>query len=74
MVMVPNKKKERSIINRLDWVKLGIFELTSRIEDIQLQVKQYRMPPNAVENIDDLFLTIKALVREAKKLKELADG
>ncbi len=74
MVMVPNKKKERSIINRLDWVKLGIFELTSRIEDIQLQVKQYRMPPNAVENIDDLFLTLKALVREAKKLKELADG
>tara|TARA_Y100000593_G_C4184136_1_gene273507 strand:+ start:339 stop:557 length:219 start_codon:yes stop_codon:yes gene_type:complete len=72
--MVPNKKKERSIINRLDWVKLGIFELTSRIEDIQLQVKQYRMPPNAVENIDDLFLTLKALVREAKKLKELADG
>ena len=74
MVMVPNKKKERSIINRLDWVKLGIFELTSRIEDIQLQVIQYRMPPNAVENIDDLFLTLKALVREAKKLKELADG
>ena len=74
MVMVPNKKKERSIINRLDWVKLGIFELTSRIEDIQLQVKQYRMPPNAIENIDDLFLTLKALVREAKKLKELADG
>ena len=74
MVMVLNKKKERSIINRLDWVKLGIFELTSRIEDIQLQVKQYRMPPNAVENIDDLFLTLKALVREAKKLKELADG
>ena len=74
MVMVPNKKKERSIINRLDWEKLGIFELTSRIEDIQLQVKQYRMPPNAVENIDDLFLTLKALVREAKKLKELADG
>ena len=74
MVIVPNKKKERSIINRLDWVKLGIFELTSRIEDIQLQVKQYRMPPNAVENIDDLFLTLKALVREAKKLKELADG
>ena len=74
MVMVPNKKKERSIINRLDWVKLGIFELTSRIEDIQLQVKQYRMPPNAVENIDDLFLTLKALVREAKKLKEWADG
>ena len=63
MVMVPNKKKERSIINRLDWVKLGIFELTSRIEDIQLQVKQYRMPPNAIENIDDLFLTLKALVR-----------
>ena len=74
MVMVLNKKKERSIINRLDWVKLGIFELTSRIEDIQLQVKQYRMPPNAIENIDDLFLTLKALVREAKKLKELADG
>ena len=74
MVMVPNKKKERIIINRLDWVKLGIFELTSRIEDIQLQVIQYRMPPNAVENIDDLFLTLKALVREAKKLKELADG
>ena len=69
MVMVPNKKKERSIINRLDWVKLGIFELTSRIDDIQLQVKQYRMPPNADENIDDLFLTLKALVREAKKLK-----
>ena len=74
MVMLLNKKKERSIINRLDWVKLGIFELTSRIEDIQLQVKQYRMPPNAVENIDDLFVTLKALVREAKKLKELADG
>ena len=74
MVMVPNKKKERSIINRLDWVKLGIFELTSRIEDIQLQVKQYRMPPNAVENVDDLLLTIKALVREAKKLQEVANG
>ena len=74
MVMVLNKKKERSIINRLDWVKLGIFELTSGIEDIQLQVKQYRMPPNAIENIDDLFLTLKALVREAKKLKELAYG
>ena len=74
MVMVLNKKKERSIINRLDWVKLGIFELTSRIEDIQLQVKQYRMPPNAVENVDDLLLTIKALVREAKKLQEVANG
>ena len=74
MVMVPNKKKERSIINRLDWVKLGIFELTSRIEDIQLQVKQYRMPPNAVESVDDLLLTIKALVREAKKLQEVANG
>ena len=74
MVMVPNKKKDRSIINRLDWVKLGIFELTSRIEDIQLQVKQYRMPPNAVENVDDLLLTIKALVREAKKLQEVANG
>ena len=74
MVMVPNKKKERSIINRLDWVKLGIFELTSRLEDLQLLIKNHGMPIAADDNIQDLLLTIKAMEREGKKLREIADG
>jgi len=74
-MMVKNKnKRDRSIINRLDWVKFGIFELTSRLEDLQLLIKQHGMPMEADDNIQDLLLTIKAMEREGKKLREIADG
>tara|TARA_R100000808_G_C2148457_1_gene156607 strand:- start:2607 stop:2867 length:261 start_codon:yes stop_codon:yes gene_type:complete len=68
------KKRDRSIINKLDWAKFGIFELTSRLEDLQLLIKNHGMPIAADDNIQDLLLTIKAMEREGKKLREIADG
>ena len=68
------KKRDRSIINKIDWAKFGIFELTSRLEDLQLLIKNHGMPIAADDNIQDLLLTIKAMEREGKKLREIADG
>ena len=73
MIDIPKKKKDKTLANKISWANLQLFEMCNKLVALQIDAKVNGMGVEVVESADNLIITIKALLKQAKKLRELAD-
>ena len=73
MIDIPKKKKVRPLCNRIDWTGLQVLEMANKLVALQIDAKVHGMSVEMIQSIDELIITIKALLEQAKKLRGLAN-
>ena len=73
MIDIPKKKKARTLSNKVGWANIQLFNLCNKLVALQIDAKVNGMGVEVLESADNLIITIKALLKQAKKLRELAD-
>ena len=73
MIDIPKKKKVRTLCNRIDWTGMQVLEMANKLVALQIDAKVNGLSVEVLESIDELIITIKALLEQAKKLRGLAN-
>ena len=73
MIDIPKKKKARTLSNKVGWANIQLFNLCNKLVALQIDAKVNGLSVEVLESIDELIITIKALLEQAKKLRGLAN-